>query len=190
MVDEPAGPLELLHRPPAGHRLDLGASCRARRAREQSPGSPASAASRSVAADRPDVDLERAALGDDVGRVPPAMTPTLTVTPGQRPFSAWSRGDEVGRREDRVAALLGLDAGVGRPAVDGDPSVEDALARRDDVAVGAGALEDEAGVGVRGELPDVRRRGRRADLLVGVGDERQPLERQRARAEPTTRGAA
>ena len=31
-----------------------------------------------------------AALGTTFGRVPPWMTPTLTVTVGQRPFSAWS----------------------------------------------------------------------------------------------------
>ena len=108
------------------------------------------------------------------------MTPTLNVTPGQRPFSAWIRCDEVGRGEDRVAALLGLDAGVGGPAVDRDLRVEDALPRRDDVAVRPGALEDEADVGVGGELADVRRRRRRADLLVGVRDERQPLEWQRS----------
>ena len=68
-----------------------------------------------------------------------------------------------------------------------DPQVQDALARGDDVAVGARALEDEARVGVRGERPDVRRRGRRADLLVGVGDEHEPLERQRRRARPSER---
>ena len=54
-----------------------------------------------------------------LGRVPPPMTPTLTVTPGQRPLSACRSRDDPGRLEDRAAALLGLDAGVGRAAVDG-----------------------------------------------------------------------
>ena len=56
-------------------------------------------------------------------------TPTLTVTPGQRPLSAWRSRDDPGRLEDRAAALLRLDAGVRRAAVDRDPQVEDALAR-------------------------------------------------------------
>ena len=115
------------------------------------------------------------------GRVPPAMTPTLTVTPGQRPLSACRSRDDPGRLEDRAAALLGLDAGVGRPAVDGDPQVEDPLARRHDVAVGAGALEDERDVGV------ARRSSRMCGVDVGepisssglaMNDE--PLERQAA----------
>ena len=54
------------------------------------------------------------------------------------------------------------------------------LRATDDVAVGAGTLEDEARIDVRGQLPDVRRRARRADLLVRIGDEGQPLERQAA----------
>ena len=55
-----------------------------------------------------------------LGRVPPSMTPTLTVTPGQRPLSACSVGHDPGRLEDRAAALLGLDAGVRRAPVDRD----------------------------------------------------------------------
>ena len=64
--------------------------------------------------------------------------------------------DDAGRLEDRAAALLGLDAGVRRPAVDGDAQVEDPLARRDDVAVRPRALEHERDVGVGGGSLDVR----------------------------------
>ena len=38
------------------------------------------------------------------------MTPTLTVTPGQRPLSACSSRTSRRRLEDRAAALLGLHA--------------------------------------------------------------------------------
>ena len=112
------------------------------------------------------------------------MTPTLTVTPGQRPLRSCRSRDDPGRLEDRAATLLRLDAGVRGPAVDGEPQVEDPLARRDDVAVGPGALEHERDVHLGGELADVRRRGRRADLLVRVGDEDEPLERKTARRAP------
>ena len=62
-----------------------------------------------------------AALGDDVRPRPAAITPTLTVTPGQRPLRS-CRSRTIRRRlEDRAAALLRLDAGMRRPAVDRDP---------------------------------------------------------------------
>ena len=115
-----------------------------------------------------------------LGRVPPRMRPTLTVTSGQRPLRSCRSRDDAGRLEDRAATLLGLDAGVRRPAVDDDAQVEDPLARRHDVAVRPRALEHERDVDVGGGRLDVRRRGRRADLLVGVGDEDQALERQAA----------
>jgi hypothetical protein len=159
VVDEAAGPFELLHRPPAGHLRHLAGRVRHDEGRQE-------VANRRLgcleilASDGPDVDLEVAALGDDVGTGAAGDDADVDVTPGQRPFSSWMRLDEVGRGEDRIAALLGLDAGVGGPAVDRDPGVEDALARRDDVAVRPGALEDEARVGVRGERPDVRGRRR------------------------------
>ena len=88
--------------------------------------------------------------------------------------------DDPGRLEDRAAALLRLDPGVCRTPVDDDPQVEDPLARRHDVAVGARALEHERDVAVGRHLADVRGRGRRADLLVRVGDEDEALERQAA----------
>jgi hypothetical protein len=87
--------------------------------------------------------------------------------------------DEVRRGEDCVAALLGLDAGVGGPAVDGDLRVEDAFPRRDDVAVRPGALQDKAGVGVGGQLADVGRRRQRADLSSGFATNVRP-SRQRS----------
>ncbi len=67
---------------------------------------------------------------------------------------------------------------MSRAAGDGDAQVQDALARRDDVAIRAGALEDERGIHRPGDLADVRRRRRRPDLLVRVRDEDEALERQ------------
>ena len=93
-----------------------------------------------------------------LGRVPPAMTPTLTVTPGQRPLSACRS------RTIRAASRIALrpfsgstPAWAARPWTV-DPQVEDALARRHDVAVGAGALEHQR---------DVARR-RRCSRMCGV----------------------
>ena len=74
--------------------------------------------------------------------------------------------------EDRGPALLRLDAGMRGAAEDLEVVVGDALPRADDVAVGARALEDQRGVVVRRQAADDRRAERRADLLVGVGDER------------------
>ena len=47
-----------------------------------------------------------------LGRVPPRMTPTFTVTPGHRPLSACRSLDDASRLEDRAPALLGLHAGM------------------------------------------------------------------------------
>ena len=109
-------------------------------------------------------------------------TPTLTVTPGQRPLSA-CRSVTI-RAASRIALrpFSGSTPACAARPVDVQPDVDDPLARRHDVAVGAGALEDERDVDVRGDRADVRRRGRRADLLVRVGDEHEPLERQARRA--------
>ena len=68
-----------------------------------------------------------------------------------------------------------------RPPLDVDAQLGHALARRDDVAVGARTLEDEAGVALPGEPPDVGRRAGRADLLVRVGEVGDALERQAGR---------
>ena len=67
-----------------------------------------------------------------------------------------------------------------RATVDGEPQVDDALAGRDDVAVGAGAFEDQTDVRTRSELADVRARADRADLLVRIRDVDETLERQLA----------
>ena len=114
------------------------------------------------------------------GRVPPLTTPTLTVTPGHRPLSAWS---SVTMRAASRMALRPFSgstpAWAARPlTVISKPEI--ALARRHDVAVGARALEDEAGIRVDREPTDVRGRRGRADLLVGVGDEDQAREREPA----------
>ena len=128
----------------------------------------------------PDVDFDLAALGDDVG---PRAAGDLADVHGHARPAAVERvqlADDPRGLEDRVAALLRLDPGVGGPAVDGQARVEDALAGRHDVAVGAGTLEDQARIDVRGRFADVGHRRRRADLLIRVGDERQALEGQAA----------
>ena len=107
------------------------------------------------------------------GRVPPWMTPALTVTVGQRPLSAWRASDLVRGLEDRAS---GPSPARRRHAPPARGCVEvvvgDALPRADDVAVGARALEDQDGVVLRRERADDRGAERRADLLVRVGDER------------------
>ncbi len=140
----------------------------------------ASAVSRPRASTDADVDLQVAALRDDVR--PRAAGDDADVDRHARPAAVEGvqLADDPGRLEDRAAALLRLDAGVGGPAVDRDPGVEDPLARRHDVAVRPGALEDEARVGVGARARGCGRRGGRPDLLVRVGDEHEPLERQPA----------
>ena len=63
MLDEPAAALQLLHRPPARHRLELDRHVGHHGRVGDARGSSASAASSASRVDRPDVDLERAALG-------------------------------------------------------------------------------------------------------------------------------
>ena len=165
VLDQAAAALELLHRPPARHRLELdghvgdlgGLGDRAdlrlgglERVARPSPGRRPRACSVSATT---------------LGRVPPTMTPTLTVTPGQRPLRSCRSRTMPGRLEDRAAALLGLDAGVRGPAVDGDAQVEDALARRDDVAVRPGAFEHQR---------DVRRRRRAPRCAASRSASRSP----------------
>ena len=179
VVDQPPAPLELLHRPPAGHRRELDGRVRDDRRLGDAPDLRLGRLER-FAGHRADVHLERAALGHDVrprpagdradvdGHARPAAVELVEVL------------DDPGRLEDRAPALLGFDAGVGGPTVDGQAQVEDALARRHDVAVRAGAFEHERDVHLGRDLDDVRGRGQRADLLVRVGDEHEPLERQAA----------
>ena len=74
-----------------------------------------------------------------------ATTPTFTVTPGHRPFSACI-AILAGRLQHGVATLLGLDARVRCATRERDRVVGDALARAHDVAVGSRALEHEGDV--------------------------------------------
>ena len=87
---------------------------------------------------------------------------------------------DPGRLEDRAAPLFGFDASVRGSTLDMDTRIEDPLARGNDVAIGARALEHERDINVGGELADMRGRGGRPDLLVRVGDKDQALERQPA----------
>ena len=57
--------------------------------------------------------------------------------------------------QDRAAALLRLHAGVRGAAVIRDLQIRDALARADDVAVGAGALQHQGHVVLRRQVADV-----------------------------------
>ena len=83
-----------------------------------------------------------------LGRVPPRITPALTVTLGQRPLSAWSAMTLWAASSSAAATLLGLHAGVRRTSGDAQLHVQDALAGADEVAVGARTLEHERRVRV------------------------------------------
>ena len=175
VVREAAGALELLHRRPAGQRLDIDRDVRhgwpGRQVvdRGQHRGEVATG-------HRANVDVELRLVAHDVrprpgledadvrGHVRPAAVERVDAL------------DEPGAGEDRAATLLRLDARVRGTAVDRQLDVGHALARRDEVAVRARALEHEARVRGRRELLDVRRRRRRPDLLVRVRDEGQPFE--------------
>ena len=110
-------------------------------------------------------------------RVPPRATPTFTVTPGHRPFSACSATVAFAAASTAFAPFSGsTPAWAARPD-ELDRVVGDALARAHDVAVGPRALQHERRV-VRGsELADHRPRERRADLLVGIADVGDAAER-------------
>ena len=128
MLDEPAAAGELLHRRarPRGRRRRR--SCRAPRSRPRPRGW------RPRPAWRPSAVVERTSTSSSqrsattLGRVPPRMPPTLTEYARPAAVQGVQVLDEAGRLEDRAAALLGLDAGVGRAAVDRQAGVEDALA--------------------------------------------------------------
>ena len=132
------------------------------------------------ARDAPHIHLERAVLADHVGTRAAGDHADIDRDARPAPVEGVQVAHDAGRLEDRAPALLRLHAGMGGASGDGDAQVEDALARRDDVAVRAGAFEDERRVHGPRELADVRGRGRRADLLVRVGDEHEALERQAA----------
>ena len=148
-------------------------SCRGPRSRRRSArisASAASSASRLVARTSTS-SVQRSAT--TFGRVPPAMTPTLTVTPGQRPLSAW-RSSTI-RAASRIALRPfsgSTPAWAARPcdrraAGRGCPCATRRCRRSRGRTRGRGARPSSAA-----SAADVRRRGRRADLLVRVGDER------------------
>ena len=179
VLHEPAAALELLHRSPGDHdvRFDdrVGHLGRGRDLAHRGFDGIEPLRRRG-----PHVDLQVAALGNDVRACPAGDLADVDGDAGPPTVERVQVADEPRCLQDRVAPLLGFDARVGGPAVDGQARVEDALAGRHDVAVCAGTLEDQARIHVRGRGPDVRRRARRADLLVRVGDVHQPLERQPA----------
>ena len=104
------------------------------------------------ALDPTDIEDDRRLVGDDVR--PGAAADDAGVHGHARPATVEpvERDDLVCGLEDRAAALVRLDAGVGGAAVDGHPQVHHPLPRRHDVAVLAGALEHERHVGVAGQL--------------------------------------
>ena len=108
-------------------------------------------------------------LGDDVRSRTAADCADVDRDAGPTAVERGKRQRLVRELEDRAAALLRLDAGVSGAALRPDDEIGDALARADDVTVGAGRLEHEADVDAFGGLADDRRRDGRADLLVGVG---------------------
>src|SRR4029077_16213864 len=93
-----------------------------------------------------DVDLERAAFGDDVRAGSARDRADIDGDAGPAAVEVVEFLDDPGRFEDRAATLLGLDAGVRGPPVDGDAEIEDAFAGRHDVAGRARAFEHERGV--------------------------------------------
>ena len=133
-----------------------------------------------VRGDRPDIDLQVASFRHDIG--PRAATDHPDIHGHTWPATV-ERVEilhEPGGFQDGTAPLLGFHARMGGPTVDREAGIEDALAGTHDVAVGAGTFEDQARIHVRGGLADMHAGARGADLLVGVRDEDEPLERQAA----------
>ena len=172
--------------------LDLDGRVGHRQSRRASARIAASTVLELAAPVRPDVDLELAPLGDDVR--PRAAGDHADVDGHARP-AAVERVEVAGR--GRAASRIALRPFSGStPAWAARPwtvirASSDALARRDDVAVRPGALEDEARVGV----------ARPASAMWGVDDGEpisssglatnvEPLERQRRRARRRAPGRA
>ncbi len=176
--------LELLHRPPAGHLLEIDGHLRQRRAGGDRPDGNLGGL-HPLASRRPNVGFEDAPLGDDVRPSPAFDHADVDGHAGPAAVEGVQLVDEASGLEDGAAAFLGLDPGVRRPAVDDEAQVENALARRHDVAVVAGALEDEADVGLGRDLADVGSRAGRADLLVGV-----VMKTSRSKGSPSSPAAA
>ena len=130
----------------------------------------------------PDVDLERAPLGDDVRARPAGDDPD--VDGDARPAAVERRaGRSTIRAASRIALrpFSGSTPGVRGPAVDrrsagrGCPCAPRRCRRSRGRIRGRARRRMSAR-----DRRDVRRRGRRADLLVRVGHEDEPLEGQAA----------
>ena len=185
VLDEPAAALELLHRPPAARIARPRPSCRG-----PSVAAATLADRRLGRVERRRASTARTSTSSSqrsattLGRVPPPMTPTLTVTPGQRPLSACRSRTSRRRLEDRAAPLLGLDAGMRRPAVDGAAAVSRMPLRADTMSPLARAHSRTRQASA--SAASARMCGvddGRADLLVRVGDERRAA---RTAAPPTS----
>ncbi len=151
MVREPPRALQLLHRRPVVHRLDVDRHVRHGGIRRRARRSPPNGRQR-VGGHRPHVDLELGLVAHDV-RAGPGLE-HADVRRHVRP-AAVQRVDlphELGAGDDRAAALLGLDTGVRGATVDREADVGHALARRDEVAARARALEHERRVDLAGLL--------------------------------------
>ena len=126
-----------------GHRRRSRRSCRGPRSRAAIARISASAASSASRGQARTSTSSPQRSATTLGRVPPAITPTLTVTPGHRPLrSCRSRTIRAASRIALRPFSGSTPAWAARPLTV-DAQVADALARRDDVAVGAGTLEDE-----------------------------------------------
>ena len=92
------------------------------------------------------------------GRVPALNTPTLVVTAGQRPLSAWMPWTIAAPARIALRPFSGSTPACAARPLTVELDVGDAFPRRDEVAVCPRALEHEARVRCRRELLDVRRR--------------------------------
>ncbi len=118
-----------------------------------------------------------------LGRVPPVDHPDVDGHAGPPTVERVQLANDPGRLEDRAAALLRLHAGVrstaGAPRCAGRGSpFAPRRCRRSRGRIPARAWRPSSGASSR----MCGRRGRRADLLVRVGDEHETLERQTAGA--------
>ena len=121
---------------------------------------------------RPQVDLVAARRGDHVGARSTGDDTDVDGDAGPATVQRLEAFHLPCGGEDRVAALLGLDAGMCSAACEHDLRVGDPLACRHDVAVRPRTLQDECHVVLRDQAADVIGRERRPDLLVRVGHER------------------
>ena len=100
------------------------------------------------------------------GRVPPLITPTLTVTPRLMIGHGFQRLNDIGEFADGAAAVFGPCAGMRRHALDENIEARDALAPGDDLSAIAGGLGDQHVFGLASLGLDQRARCRAADLFI------------------------